>query len=113
MYVINVYERYYKADCIANDIQRNAALVDLRATFDDGQLKYDVVVIFFPFHTPDDFAVTYDTVLERTIFDRRSRRSKKREAEFLKSLRQICDELAESVGGKVFWDQPLTPARLG
>ena len=113
MYVINVYERYYRADCVCNETQRKAALVDLRATYDDGQLRYDVAVNFFPFNAPDDFAVTYDAILEKTVFDRRARRSKKREAELMKTFQADCDELAASAGGTIFWDQPLTEPKLG
>lgn len=113
MYVINVYERYYRADCVCSGIQRNAALVDLRATYDKGQLKYEVAVNFFPFTAPDDFAVTYDAVLEKTVFERRGRRSKKREAALLEGFQSNCDELAASAGGTIFWDAPLTAAKLG
>ncbi len=113
MYVINVYKRYYKADCLFAGVQRNAALIELLATYDDGQLKYDAVVNFFPFEAPDDFAISYDAVLEKTLFDQRGRRSARREKVFLEKLQDECDELAQSVGGRIFWDRPLTEAILG
>lgn len=113
MYDINVYLRYYRADCVCGGIQRNAALVQMRAVSEEGQLRYDVSVNFIPFTAPDDFTVSYDAVWERTVFERRGRRSKKREAALMESFKQTCDELAASAGGRIFWDQPLTEARLG
>ena len=113
MYDINVYLRYYRADCVCGGIQRNAALVMMRAVSDEGQLRYAVSVNYIPFNEPDDFSVTYDAVWEQTVFDRRGRRSKKREAALLETFERTCDELAASAEGRIFWDQPLTEARLG
>lgn len=113
MYDVNVYLRYYRADCVCSGIQRNAALVLMRAVSDEGQLKYVVSVNFFPFNAPDDFAVSYDAVWERTVFERPGRRSKKREAALMEAFEQTCDELAALAAGRIFWDQPLTEARLG
>ncbi len=110
---INVYEQYFHAKCFYNDCERKAAIVMLQSTYDEGNISYSVNVNFFPFRDPEDFAVTYDAFFSREIYSAQGRRSKKREAAFMEDFRSICDELAASVGGEIFWDQPLREPRYG
>ena len=113
MKVIDVYSRYYEAEGIFNDRARHAAFVKLTATSEEGQIAYEYSVSFFPHDDPEDFAVSYDACFIKEIFRGKGRRTKKRDAEFMDALQVNIDELAESNGGRVFWDRPLTEARLG
>ena len=49
----------------------------------------------------------------KTLFEGKGRRSKKREAKLLETLREEIDALAETASGKVFWDKPLREERRG
>ncbi len=109
--VVDIYERYFNADCIFNDVQRRAAIVKLTSDSEAGQIRYTVSVNFFPFSDPEDFAVSYDAYAEREVFSGKGRRSKKREAALMEELPSVADELAVELGGKVFWDAPLREAR--
>ncbi len=113
MKVIDVYEQYFKADCVFNTVQRNGAVVKLTATSDAGMIKYDVSVSFFPHEDAEDFRISYDAFAEETLYEAKGRRSKKREAELLPTVRDHADKLAESLGGSIDWDSPLIEARLG
>ena len=59
MATINVYEQYFRADCIANGVQRNAVSVLLISDSECGNIRYEVAVNFFPHNAPDDFAISY------------------------------------------------------
>ena len=51
---------------------------------------------------------------EETVYEAKGRRSKKREQEeLLPAVREHADKLAESLSGKIDWDEPLIEARLG
>ena len=113
MATINVYERYYKADMMANGVARRATLVKLIATSEEGQIRYEVAVTFFPHTDETDFAVSYDAYYSKVLYEAKGRRSKKREAALLEEFQQQIDSLSEEVGGKVFWDQPLREERRG
>ncbi len=111
MKVINVYSQYFNAHCIYNSDERRAALVNFTATSDEGYIKYEASVTFFPFKDPTDFAVTYDACLSKELYNKKGRRSKKREADMLDEFRGHIDELSAQLGGEVFWEKPLRDAK--
>ena len=113
MKVVNVYEQYFSAELVFNEVARKAALVMLIATSDNGTIKYEAGVTFFPHRGEEDFAVSYDTWFVRELYTGPGRRSKKREQKLMETFREEIDSLAEQAGGKVFWDQPLREARMG
>ena len=47
MKVIDVYNRYFEADCVFSGVQRKAAIVKLTSTYDDGRISYSFSVSFF------------------------------------------------------------------
>ena len=59
MATINVYEQFFRADCIANGVQRHAASVLLISDSECGDIRYEVAVNFFPHNADDDFAISY------------------------------------------------------
>ena len=111
--VVNVYERYYKANAVFSDVQRNGALVMLISNSEAGQITYKAAVTFFPHRDEEDFAVSYDAYLEKELFAGKGRRSKKKETAFLELLRETIDEISAENGACVRWDEPLTEARRG
>ena len=113
MATINVYEQYFKADCIANGVQRNAVSVLLISDSECGNIRYEVAVNFFPHNAPDDFAISYDAYFSKTLSEGPGRRSKKKEEAFLETLQQEIDQLAAEQGATVYWDKPLIEARRG
>ena len=113
MKVIDVYQQYFAADCFFSGIRRRAVSVMLTAESDCGNIRYDVTVSFFPHRDDEDYAVSYDAVQTETVYEARGRRSKKREAELMKSFRGTADRAAAQIGGKIFWEQPLREARIG
>ena len=113
MAVINVYEQYFRADHTAGGVKRRAALVMLIATSEDGNIRYEAAVTFFPHRDPEDFGVSYDDYFSCVLFEGKGRRSKKRDRAFTDSLQQTIDALTEASGAKVFWDQPLREPRFG
>lgn len=114
MKVVDVWQRYFAADCTYSGVPRRAASVTLTATSDAGTIRYEAAVSFFPHRSEDDFGVSYDAYAARELYAASGRRSKKREAALLeRDLRPAVDALAAELGGKVFWDQPLRDARLG
>ena len=110
---INVYERYYAADAEFNGVPRHAALVMLVAESEAGNIRYEAAVTFFPHNDEEDFAVSYDAYLSKTLYEAKGRRSKKREQALLETFTSEIDQLAETIGGKVLWDQPLQEERRG
>ena len=114
MKVIDVYQQYFAAGCVFNGVERRAASVTLTATSDEGTIRYEVGVSFFPHTEEDDFAVSYDAAASAELYAAPGRRSKKREAAMLESdLRPAVDALADGMGGEIFWDEPLRDARYG
>ena len=110
---INVYERYYTAEAEFNGVPRHGALVMLIADSDAGNIKYEVAVSFFPHRDEEDFAVSYDAYFSKVLYEAQGRRSKKREEALLQTLTAEIDEMAETIGGKVLWEQPLREERRG
>ena len=104
---INVYERYYAAEAEFNGVPRHGALVMLIADSDAGNIKYEVAVTFFPHNDEEDYAVSYDAYLSKVLYETKGRRSKKREQAFMETFESEIDQLAETIGGKVLWNQPL------
>ncbi|MBO6064832.1 MAG: hypothetical protein J6P36_00300 [Lachnospiraceae bacterium] len=113
MAVVNVYERYFEASCEYNGVPRKAALVMLTADSCEGNIRYSAGVTFFPHRDEEDYAVSYDAFFERTLFEGKGRRSKKREQTFLTELQTVIGELAAEQDAEVFWDKPLREERRG
>ena len=110
---VNVYEQYYSADLEFNGVPRHAALVMLIATSEEGQIKYEAAVTFFPHRDEEDYAVSYDAYFSKVLYEAKGRRSKKREEALLQEFQQHIDELAQEAGGIVYWDKPLREERRG
>ena len=110
---VNVYERYYAAEAVYNGVPRHGALVMLVADSDAGNIKYEAAVTFFPHNDEEDYAVSYDAYLSKVLYEAKGRRSKKREQALLEKLTSEIDQLSETIGGKVLWDQPLREGRRG
>ena len=110
---INVYEQYFAADCVANSIHRHAALVMLIATSENGTVRYEAAVTFFPHIDENDYAVSYDAYYSDVLYEAPGRRSKKREAALLETLQEDVDALAVQANATIFWDRPLKEARRG
>lgn len=113
MATINVYERYYAADAEFNGVTRHGALVMLIATSEEGNIRYEAVVTFFPHRDEEDYAISYDAYFSKVLYEAKGRRSKKREQALMETFEQEIDQLAETIGGKVLWEQPLREARMG
>ena len=113
MATINVYERYYAAEAEFNGVPRHGALVILVADSDAGNIRYETAVIFFPHRDEEDYAVSYDAYLSKVLFEAKGRRSKKREEALMKNFQNEIDQLADTIGGKVLWEQPLREERRG
>ncbi len=113
MATINVYERYYSAEAEFNEVPRHGALVMLIATSEEGNIRYEAAVTFFPHRDEEDYAVSYDAYFSKVLYEAKGRRSKKREQTLMETFEQEIDQLAETIGGKVLWEQPLQEARVG
>ena len=113
MAVIDVYRQYFSAQCVCNGVERKGVLAALTATSEGGEIRYEVTLTFFPHREPEDFAVSYDACVTKTIYQAKGRRSKKREAGMLAEISGHADELAKSLGGTINWERPLAEARRG
>ena len=113
MAVINVYEQYFEAELVYQEVERRAALVMLISDSSAGVIRYEAAVTFFPHRDEEDYAVSYDAFFSKVLYEGRGRRSKKREEKFLETLEDDIRELAEEAGGEVFFDKPLREARRG
>ena len=109
--VINVYERYFKAEAVFSGVPRRGALVMLISDSEAGFITYKAAVTFFPHTDEEDFAVSYDAYFERELYSGKGRRSKKKEAAFLEQLPEAVGLLAAEHGASVLWDEPLTAER--
>lgn len=109
----NVYSQYFQARAAFDGVERHGALVLLISDSEAGMISYKVAVSFFPHRDAEDFAVSYDAYFEKEIFNAPGRRSKKREAAFLESLRSEIDIIAAGHDSVVDWEHPLNEARLG
>ena len=110
---VDVYKRYFGAECTYNGVERRGVAVTLTVTSEGGEVRYEFTVSFFPHRDAEDFAVSYDAYASREIYAAKGRRSKKREEAYLGLLRQEADALAESLGGTIDWDNPLGPEARG
>jgi hypothetical protein len=110
---INVYQQYFSASCTFNGVPRHAASVLLISTSEEGRIRYEVAVSFFPHNDAEDFAVSYDAYFSKVLYDAPGRRSKKREAQLLETLQDEADALATAADATIFWDRPLGTARRG
>lgn len=113
MATINVFQQYFSAECTFNEVERHGASVMLIATSEEGQIKYEVAVTFFPHVSDEDFAISYDAYFSKVVYEAKGRRSKKREQELLETLQTEIDLLAVEAHAKIFWDQPLTEVQRG
>ena len=113
MATVNVYEQYFSAEAEFNGVPRRGALVMLVATSEEGNIRYEAAVTFFPHRDEEDYAVSYDAYFSKVLFEAKGRRSKKREEALLQEFQQHIDELAQEAGGIVYWDKPLRDARRG
>ena len=113
MATLNVYEQYFAASAVFKGIERRGVRVMLISTSENGEIRYEVAVTFFPHTSPEDYAVSYDAYFSKTLYAAKGRRSKKREAVFLEELRVHADELAVQHGARIDWDHPLTAAKMG
>ena len=111
MATINVYERYYAAEAEFDGVPRHGALVMLVATSEEGNIRYEAGVTFFPHRDEEDYAVSYDAYFSKVLYEAKGRRSKKREQTLLETLQEEINQLADTIGGKVLWEQPLREAR--
>ena len=111
--VINVYSQYFEAAASFSGVERSGALVLLISDSEAGTISYRAAVSFFPHRDEEDFAVSYDAYFEKVLFSAAGRRSRKREAALLASLREEVDALASAQDAEVFWTRPLSDARLG
>ena len=80
---------------------------------EEGRIKYEVAVSFFPHVSEDDFAVSYDAYFSKVVFEAKGRRSKKREQQLMETIQNEANSLADDANGKIFWDKPLIEARRG
>ena len=111
--VVNVYERYFRADAAFAGVPRKGALVLLTSDSEAGEITYKAAVTFFPHRDEEDFAVSYDAYFEKELYSGRGRRSKKKEALFLAELPGVIDGIALENGAAVLWEEPLTEERRG
>lgn len=113
MATVNVFEQYFSADAEFNGVPRHGAKVMLIATSEEGNIRYEAAVSFFPRRDEEDFAVSYDAYFSKVLYEAKGRRSKKREEALLETFQEEVDQLADTIGGKVLWEQPLREARRG
>ena len=113
MKVINVYDQYFSAQCEYNGVERRAVQVMLIATSEEGSIRYEAAVNFFPHRDEEDYAVSGDAYLAKVLYFAKGRRSKKREAALMEDFRREADALAAELGGSIDWEHPLRDARYG
>ena len=85
----------------------------LIADSEAGNIRYEAAVSFFPHNNEEDFAVSYDAYFSKVLYEAKGRRSKKREETLLETFPVEIDQLADTIGGKVLWEQPLREASRG
>ncbi len=113
MKVINVYDQYFPGQCVYNGVERRAAEVMLIAASEEGTIRYETAVNFFPHRDEEDFAVSGDAYLARELYFAKGRRSKKREAALMEDFRKTADALAAELGGSIDWEHPRREGRYG
>ena len=110
---INVYSQYFEAKACCSGVERRGALVLLISDSEAGNISYRAAVSFFPHREPEDFAVSYDAYFEKELYRAAGRRSRKREAQLMESLRNEIDALSAAQDALVLWDRPLRDAQMG
>lgn len=110
---INVYSQYFAASGSFFGTERRGALVLLVSDSEAGVISYRAAVSFFPHRDEEDFAVSYDACFEKELYHAPGRRSRKREAALLESLRSVVDALAAEHDAAIDWTRPLGEARRG
>ena len=110
---VNVFECYYAAEADFNGVPRHGALVMLIATSEEGNIRYEAAVSFFPHRDEEDYAVSYDAYFSKVLYEAKGRRSKKREEALMETLETEINQLADTIGGKVIWEKPLREAKRG
>ena len=110
---INVYSQYFEAEGSFSGVERRGALILLISDSEAGTISYRAAVSFFPHKDEEDFAVSYDAYFEKELYRAAGRRSRKREAALIESLRDEIDAIASANGAAVIWSHPLAEARLG
>ena len=113
MATVNVFEQYFSADAEFNGVPRHGAKVKLIATSEEGTIRYESAVTFFPHRDEEDFAVSYDAYFSKVLYEAKGRRSKKREEALMQKFQQHIDELAQDAKGTISWEKPLREARRG
>ena len=113
MATIDVYEQYFAAQHEKSGVARRAALVKLTSDSEAGQITYTVYATFFPHANEEDYGVSWDDCFETVVYAAKGRRSKKRETALLEQLQETVDAITAEAGARVFWDEPLRPARRG
>ena len=108
---IDIYKQYFSAQCTFNDVERHAVSVWLTVESDSGNIRYEVGLSFFPHTSADDFGISYDACVLKELVCMKGRRSKKRDAQYMALVKDVADELAQSINGIIYWDQPLIEAR--
>ena len=98
MKVINVYDQYFPGQCVYNGVERRGAQVMLIATSEEGTIRYEAAVNFFPHRDEEDYGVSGDAYLAKAL---------------LEDLRREADALAAQLGGSIDWAHPLRDARYG
>ena len=110
---IDVYQQYFSGECEISGRPRHAVDVRLTSDSEQGTIRYEVSVNFFPHDDEEDYAVSYDGFVSETVYDGKGRRSRKREAAMMEEIRKTADRLAASVNGTIDWENPLREARMG
>ena len=110
---ICVYEQYFAARHPGNGTPRRGARAVLIASTGEGMVRYEATLSFFPHETDDDFRISYDICGSRILYEAKGRRSGKRELGMLEGIRYVFEEIAEELGGEIYWEKPLIDARYG
>ncbi len=113
MKVIDVYEQYFSAEGEYNGIERKGVKVELIATSEEGNIRYEAQAVYFPHRDEEDYGITYDAVANEVLYDAKGRRSKKKEEAYLKDFREVIDRISAPLNCKVLWEKPLREERRG
>ena len=112
MKTIDIYKQYFSAECTFNGVERRGAAVWLTAENDNGMIRYEVGVTFFPYRNDEDFAISYDACTLKELLKTQGRRSKKRDDQYLAQVQTVANEIAASMNGTIHWDKPLREAQF-
>ncbi len=113
MSCIDVYKQYFSARCTFNGVERLGVVIWLMAESASGNIRYEIGVSFFPHKDAEDFAISYDACALKEVCNASGRRSKKRDEQFLAQVQEVANELASSLEGVIYWEQPLNEAQYG